>query len=259
MPTLKNLPVKYFLFILCFLFILKLQAQERLEMAGLVKADNSYLENVHIKNITTGKFSVSNASGEFILNLKAGDTLLLSHVGMNDLINFVKESDLTHSSLIFSMTESSSELREVIVDETSEINAVSLGIIPKKIKKLSVNERRLKQAGDFKPKHLLGILGGGVSIDAILNAINGRTKRLKRNITFEQKEKHIAFLEVNYYSYMQKKMKLSEHETRLLINQVIEEEQLTAIIESNNSAQMEFFLEDQWIKLKNAMEFSEEP
>lgn len=241
------------------MFILKLQGQERIEMGGLVKVNDSPLENVHIKNISNGKFSVSNASGEFFLNLKAGDTLLLSHVGMNDLINFVKENDLSQSPLIFNMTESSNELREVVVDETSEINAVSLGIIPKKIKKLSVNERRLRQAGDFKPRHLLGIIGGGVSIDAILNAINGRTKKLKRNITFEQKEKHIAYLKVNYVSYMKKSMQLTEQEIRFLINHVIEDQQLNAVIESKNSAQMEFYLEDQWIKLKSQIQLSIDP
>ncbi|MFD2519083.1 carboxypeptidase-like regulatory domain-containing protein [Salinimicrobium flavum] len=248
--------MKYLLFILCSLFLQNLQAQERLQMEGMVKANNSPLENVHVKNVSTGKFSVSNHSGQFILKLKAGDTLVLSHVGMNDLINFVGKRDL-QGPLIFNMTENTSELREVVVNETSEINAVSLGIIPKKIEKLSVNERRLKTAGDFKPIHLLGLLVGSLKIDPILNAINGRTKRLKRNITFEQKEKHISFLENHYYIYMQKKMHLTEHEIRLLINRVIEEDHLGAVIETNNSSQIEFFLEDQWIKFKDDLESSE--
>lgn len=251
--------MKYLLFFLCTLFFVNITAQERTQAEGMVKFEDSPLGNVHVKNVSSGQFSVSNTSGAFLLNLKAGDTLVLSHVGMNDLISFIKENDLQKSPLSFSMTEGSNELREVIVNETSEINAVSLGIIPKKIEKLSMNERRLRQAGDFKPKHLLGIIGGGVSIDAILNAINGRTKKLKRNIDFEQKEKHIAYLEMHFQEYMEKNMQLSQQQTRLLINQVIEDIQLRAIIESENSAQMEFYLEDQWIKLKENMESPEEP
>jgi hypothetical protein len=251
--------VKHLLTVFCFIFFIPLQAQERILVQGIVKNQDSLLQNVHVKNISSGKFSVSGVKGMFQLNIKAGDTLVLSHVGMEDYISFIKPEDLQKSPLSFTMTESPEELREVVVNETSEINAVSLGIIPKKIEKLSVNERRLRQGGDFKPKHLLGILGGGVSFDAILNAINGRTKKLKRNITFEQREKHIAFLEVHYKEYMQKKMQLSDQEMRLLINQVIEQKQLTAVIASNNPAQMEFFLEDQWIKLKSEVELTEEP
>lgn len=226
---------------------------------GLVESKDSLLKNVHIKNVSSGKFSVSDEEGLFQLNIRPGDTLVMSHVGMEDLISFMRPSDLQESPVIFMMSESSQELKEVIVNETSEINAVSLGIIPKKIEKLSLNERRLKQAGDFKPIHLLGILGGSLPLDPILNAINGRTKRLKRNINFEQKERNIAYLEINFTEYMQKRMQLTEHEIRLLINEVIEQDQLSAVIESKNSAQIEFYLEDQWIKLKNDPDFLEEP
>lgn len=251
--------MKYIFFLFCSFVFLNLQAQERNLIMGLVESKDSLLKNVHIKNVSSGKFSVSDEKGLFHLNMKPGDTLVMSHVGMEDLISFMRPSDLQESPVIFMMSESSQELKEVIVNETSEINAVSLGIIPKKIEKLSLNERRLKQAGDFKPIHLLGILGGSLPLDPILNAINGRTKRLKRNINFEQKERNIAYLEINFTEYMQKRMQLTEHEIRLLINEVIEQDQLSAVIESKNSAQIEFYLEDQWIKLKNDPDFLEEP
>lgn len=240
---------KYFL-ILLFLQAFIMHSQERVQINGLVKQDSIPLENVHVKNVSSGKFSVSNSSGEFLLSLQQGDTLVLSHVGMNDLIQFTKEEDLRQQVLVFRMTESSSELREVVVDETSEINAVSLGIIPKKIKKLSVNERRLKTAGDFKPKHLLGIIGGGVSFDAILNAINGRTKKLKRNVEIEKKQRNIAFLEIHYLKYLKEEMELTEQEAQMLIGFVIEDEELTHIIDSNIEARMQLYLHGMWFRLK---------
>lgn len=242
--------MKYFFVIIFLLSIYGLKAQERNQVQGLVTKKDTVMSNVHVRNISTGKFSVSGASGEFYLNTKAGDTLVFSHVGMQDLIIFTREEDLKQDPVIFRMTESSTELKEVLVRETSEINAVSLGIIPKKIEKLSVNERRLRQAGDFKPRHLLGILGGGVSIDAILNAINGRTKKLKRNISYEIKEKHITYLELNFAGYMQKEMALSEHEMRLLINYAIEDEQLQQLISLGNEARLQFFLQETWINIE---------
>ena len=242
--------MKYFLILICTLFFLNLQAQDRIQVQGLVKTGDFLLQNVHVKNISSGKFSISDEKGELFLNIQAGDTLLLSHVGMQDLIRYVKNEDLEDFPLTFNMRESSTELREVIVDETSEINAVSLGIIPKKIEKLSMNERRLRTAGDFKPKHLLGIIGGAVSIDAILNAINGRTKKLKRNIAVEKKQRNIAFLEIHHLNYLKKEMELSDQQVQLLISFVIEEEQLEHIIASGNEGQMQLYLLDTWFRLQ---------
>lgn len=238
----------FLLFLL--LFSLAVQAQERSQITGRVENAAVPLQNVHVKNITSGKFSVSGPSGEFLLSIKAEDTLVLSHVGMNDLIFFITKEDLAQDPLIFRMTESSNELREVTVGEESEINAVSLGIIPKKIEKLSMNERRLRTAGDFKPIHLLGILGGSLQIDPILNAINGRTKKLKRNIEIEEKQRNIAFLEIRHMDYLKEEMELTDQEARLLIGFVIEEEQLHQVISSGNEAQMHLYLHDAWFRLQ---------
>lgn len=241
--------VKYFfLFFFSFLFI-NLQAQERSLVQGIVKSQKTLLKNVHIKNVSSGKYSVSGENGAFQLNIKPGDTLVLSHVGMEDLITFLKTEDLKEFPILFEMTESSMELKEVVVNETSEINAVSLGIIPKKIEKLSMNERRLRTAGDFKPIHLLGILGGSLEIDPILNAINGRTKKLKRNIKIEEERKRVAFFQIHYQTYMEETMELTQQESALLIDFMLERKELLRILEVNNDAQIKLFLHDSWFKL----------
>jgi len=41
----------------------------------------------------------------------------------------------------------------------------------------------------------LGILGGALAVDPILNAINGRTKRLKKEVVVEKNEKLLLRLE----------------------------------------------------------------
>lgn len=47
-------------------------------------------------------------------------------------------------------------------------------------------ERRL-YTGDFKPIDLLGLLGGSVNVDAILNSINGRTAMTKKLMNWKRK------------------------------------------------------------------------
>ena len=227
----------------------KITAQERTPVSGKVKSGEIPLENVHIKNISSEKATISDAKGRFQLNIKKGDTLLLTHVSMQDLVSFIKKEDL--QNLVLNMLQKPNELKEVMVNEHSEINAVSLGIIQKEIKPLSVNERRLKTAGDFKPIHLLGILTGSLPLDPILNAINGRTKRLKRNIAIEKQQKNIAFLEMHYLEYMTEEMKLSYPQAQLLIDAIIENDELNYLIETNNEARLQFFLQDQWYRLQN--------
>ena len=150
-----------------------LRAQERKQIPGSVTTGGLPLEKVHIKNISSQKSTISDTSGQFLLLMKAGDTLVLTHMGMQDLIKLISEEDLQQQPLVLKMLQHPEELREVVVKDHSEINVVDLGIIPKEIETLSMNERRLETAGDFKWIHLLGILGGSLEIDPILNAING--------------------------------------------------------------------------------------
>lgn len=221
-------------------------SQNRELMEARVLNNKSILENVHIRNITTGESTHTNHNGTFLLQAQAGDTLVLTHVAMYDLISIletVKVSD-------FRMEQRENELEEVSVSEVSEINALSLGIIQKEIKPLTTNERKLKTAGDFKWFHIFGILGGSLQIDPILNAINGRTKKLKRNIAVEKKVKNIAFLE-GYTNYMRYDMGLSEDEMRKLIALAVEEREVQAVIDSGNDARIHFFLQDIWIKFSH--------
>ena len=51
------------------------------------------------------------------------------------------------------------------------------------------SKRLLYEAGEFKPKMLLGVLTGSIPINPILNGISGRTKMLKQRVKLESEEK----------------------------------------------------------------------
>ncbi len=227
------------------------QAQDRKPFNGVVLAYDAPLENVHIRNVTTGKFASTNIKGEFTMNIRLRDTLVISHISMLDVVKFISEGDIIQDPLIINMVSFSNELKEVTINQYSEINAVSEGIIPKKIEKLSTNERRLQTAGDFKFVHLLSILGGGLQIDPILNAINGRTRKLKKNILIERKEQNISILENGYHNYMQESMGLTNVEINALIRFCVEEENLQNILASKNEGRIHLFLIESWNKYKS--------
>ncbi|GHA30908.1 hypothetical protein GCM10007103_10560 [Salinimicrobium marinum] len=232
------------------IFSCSIYAQEREFITAKVVKNDSVMENVHVNNVSAKKFSVSNKKGLFFIDARAGDTLVLSHVSTRDFIKFLSEEDFESDLLLIRMEDNANELDEVILNEYSHINVVSVGIVDKKVEILSENERRLRTAGDFKPIHLLGLLGGSLEIDPILNAINGRTKRLKRNIKIEKKENNIALLRNQFSDYMRKTMELSDEEILQLINFAVEEPNFQIIVDSENEEQLKLFLHDTWFKFQ---------
>lgn len=219
-------------------------------MPGKVLHQEAILENVHVNNVSTRKYAVTNKEGLFTINTRVGDTLVLSHIGMDDLIVFLTIEKVELNLPVFYMEAISNQLDEVLVKEGPRIDAVSERIIPKKIVRLSENERRLKTAGDFKPIHLLGILVGNLQLDPILNAINGRTKKLKRNIVIEKEIITISLLENNYAEFMQENFTLKEGEMHVFIDFLLQEKELQAVVDSKNKGRMELFLIESWSKYR---------
>lgn len=232
------------------LFCFSATAQERVPVEGNVSSRQVGLEDVHIQNITNMQFSVTTRTGNFRISLAAGDTLIFSHVSMKDLIKVVEQEEISVGKMAVVMLENDTELKEVVIDENEEISALSLGIITEEKERLTMNERRLETAGDFKWYHLFGLLGGSLQIDPILNAINGRTKDLKRNIEIEKKMERIGFLEGKYMDYMKENFKAPEGEIQQFLDHLVEQVSLTPVLNSENEEQMKFYLLDQWFRFR---------
>ena len=154
----------------------------------------------------------------------------------------------TLSSSIFTRVN---KLDEVFINSKSEFNAVSLGILKKEIKPLTTNERRLYTAGDFKPIHLLSILGGTLPIDPIINKISGRTKRLKRYIQLEKKESNIIFLEDHFSEYILTNLNVPKEIFERFMDYLIENEKLQDLIDRKDFGELHFLIGDEWFKFQS--------
>ncbi|WP_026449834.1 hypothetical protein [Aequorivita capsosiphonis] len=150
-----------------------------------------------------------------------------------------------------SLFEQVNKLDEVIVKSKSKFDAVSLGIIQKEIKPLTQYERQLYTAGNFKPIHLLSLLGGSLQVDPIINAISGRTKRLKKYIQFEKKERNLIFLEDHFTEYMLNNLNIEEEQIGRFLNYLIENEKLQVLIDRKDNGELYFFIGDEWFKFKS--------
>lgn len=164
-------------------------------LKGQVTTSQNPLEGINITNTRTNVMTVSNPYGAFVMEVKVGDVLLFTAVNFEVLRKYVSQKEFIVGKIQVELTPKNVQLKEVIINKNPSITAENLGIIPKDQVKLTPAERRLQTAGDFKPIHLLGILGGGLAVDPILNAISGRTKMLKTAVIVEKKEMLMAKLE----------------------------------------------------------------
>jgi hypothetical protein len=179
-----------FLLISCFnvQFVVAQSNPEKI-ISGQVTANGVLsVEGVNVINTSSKIMVVSDQYGHFSILAKAGDILSFSDVSYEFLRKFINTKEFNLGSIVVDLTPKNIELDEVIINTNSDITAENLGIIPKDQVKLTTAERRLQTAGEFKPMHLLGLLGGAMALDPVINAITGRTKALKKDLAIERKE-----------------------------------------------------------------------
>lgn len=214
---------------------------EKIVHGKIIGASSSFA-GVTIINLVNEKTTVSDSNGEFYILAKAEDLIVFSSVNLEYHHKIIEEEDLKSDILVIKMTAKVTELKEVIVKQP-DINAVSLGISPKGIKKYTPAERRLKTAGDFKPIHLLSILGGSLAVDPILNAISGRTAMLKKELEVEKKERLLVIFEALYNEdYFHKVLKVPKDYIKGFQYYCIEDLNFAEVLKTKNRTKIELLM-----------------
>jgi hypothetical protein len=173
------------------------QNLKEIVLSGKITVNKQGVEDVVVKNESTNQTTTSTHEGSFNINCKLGDIIHFSSVTIETKRKKVTVLEYQNKNMIVEMTTRTIDLKEVVINNTS-ITAEKLRIIPENQKKYTPAERRLKTAGDFKPIHLLSILGGSLALDPIINKISGRTKKLKKELEIEKKERLLNRLKALY-------------------------------------------------------------
>lgn len=174
---------------------------QSIDINGTVIVDDDEVEGIHIINKTAKKFTITNSLGNFSIPAKLNDTLIFSAIKYKSREIIITSVNIISKTLNVYLTELVNELDEIIVGKVlswnlfldvknshvkRDINFYDVGIPGYTGKPLTQSERRLKEAGVFKPQMLFGLLLGSVPLNPILNGISGRTKMLKNQVRLER-------------------------------------------------------------------------
>lgn len=178
----------------CFQFI----HSQTIEIKGRVEGLRD-LENIHVLNVTSNFYTITNEDGVFIINVKLNDTLKFSSIQYKHINIKINKNIISKKSLVVYLEESINELDEVVVGNIltgnlaidlnnniikPDITFYDVGIPGYRGKPKTQNERRLFTA----------TYGGIGSIDRILNGISGRTKKLKMYVELDKNKELLNIL-----------------------------------------------------------------
>ncbi len=149
---------------------------------GKIQADSTSVEGINVFNLVTEKSTKTDKNGVFFILAKANDLLVITAVNLEIKRKLIEEEDLKLKIIHIKMIPKNIQLKEVKVNENSQINAVNLGIVAKGQKTYTPAERKIYTARS-------GFL------DRPLNWISGRTDMLKKELIVEKNEKMLIKLD----------------------------------------------------------------
>ena len=210
----------------------------------IVEAGN--VAGVNIVNLVNEKSTMSDNNGDFYILAKADDLLVFSSLNLEYHRKQIEEKDLKTPVLTIEMIAKTTELKEVIVNKYSQINAVSLGISPKGIVQRTQAERRLDAANSMP-------------VAALFNALSGRTAMLKKEIEVEKKEllllKVSGLFEDEFYV---KTLKIPSEYIKGFQYYILENEKFIAVLKSKNKTNIAFLMVELAVKYNEIITIANE-
>lgn len=187
----------------------------RIEHATNPVAD---VENIHIFNLKTNKGTVSDKTGDFRLRVSLGDSLLLSSISYQKVTLVITLEHYVSKAVTITVQDVTNELDEILLlpynlSGNLTIDAKGLKSEPlydakyfniptQKKPLLTATERKLYTATSG---------GGLIPFDPIINALSGRTKRLKKHVAAEKANAAIDKLKEMFpESFFREELKIAD-------------------------------------------------
>lgn len=171
------------------------------ELKGQILA-SSDVEGIHILNLTSKFYTITNEKGEFSITGKLNDTLVFSSVQYKIVSLKISRDNLINKYILVELEDYVNVLSEVFIGDPlsgnldddiaktkgkPDINFYDVGIPGYTGKPKTKRERELIEADHGKYFYYYGI-GFAINVNKILNKISGRTKLLKNRVRLEKRD-----------------------------------------------------------------------
>ena len=177
--------MKKLLILLTFLIsFASLNGQEsRTFITGRAVLDSIGVVDVHIINKNTKIGTITNDKGVFEIPIKVGDSLFLSHLNLQDKLIIVTEKILVSKDFIINLNEDTVALNGFVLEKQRSIFYQDPEIITYNGPVVNAKKLNLPYANTKveKDKSVVKFRAGGVvSLDNLINSLNGNNKREKQ-------------------------------------------------------------------------------
>jgi len=157
-------------------------AAQQKNVLGKVVAKTRDLEGIYVKNKNTNVSTVTQKGGYFSIEASPNDTLIFSAVHLIGRKKELSYADMNKALVFVPMEYAENIMEELVIDRRVTTESLGLG----GGRKLTPAQRRLYTATSS---------GGGIlPVDAIVNAISGRTKMLKKAVEMEEEYQFVQKL-----------------------------------------------------------------
>ncbi len=168
-------------------------------LKGKVQHATYDVVGVVVQNSTTQQSVITNKNGYFSIPVQLRDTLVFTAIHFKQKTLPVDKMLYDTTLVTVFLEEFVNELNEVVVQPynlsgdltqdlknmtlTPKINATTLALPNATVKIISQSERKLQEASGMR---ITAGAGAAVALNPLINAITGRTRRLKKHLTLEQ-------------------------------------------------------------------------
>ncbi|MFY9243179.1 MAG: carboxypeptidase-like regulatory domain-containing protein [Polaribacter sp.] len=165
--------------------------EQRKLIQGIVLLNKNPIFDVHVVNKNSNQGTISNDFGEFEIPVVEGDTLQFKHINLEVAEIFITKNHFENSKIEVHLDEKTYALNEITLEKQKSIFYVDPQIMPPptvNAKTLNLPYANVKVKKDYD---VLKIRSGAVvSLDNLLNSLNGNNKRRKelQKVTLEDSE-----------------------------------------------------------------------
>lgn len=252
--------MKKYLHILFLLLSQFVVSQNDSILKGKIIVETNDNDGITIVNISNKTNTISGNGGYFKIKAKVNDTIMFSAIHLVAKKHVVTKKDFGKDLLFIKLEIYTRHIKEIMVTNADDINAESLGLVPKGQKKYTPAERRVKTAGDWSGT---GIDGALLSLDPFLNALSGRTKQLKAELEVERKEFLQSKINANFDSeFIMNQLHIPEEYVEGYVFYIVEDAELKAAAKAKNKTLINFrmsALAVDYLKLKNLQPYYPKP